>query len=140
MTRFGWEPVTENGNVIALTNGACNVSLEPGGQVELSGAPLETLHDTCAEVHEHLDQVKQIGRELGIGMIGLGFNPKWKREDIPWMPKGRYKIMGAYMPAPPAFASTAARFTDRCVFLDMIQLCAGYFASDRQCRARWAAA
>ena len=75
MTRFGWEPVTENGNVIALTSGACNVSLEPGGQVELSGAPLETLHDTCAEVHEHLDQVKQIGRELGIGMIGLGFNP-----------------------------------------------------------------
>ena len=98
MTRFGWEPVTENGNVIALTSGACNVSLEPGGQVELSGAPLETLHDTCAEVHEHLDQVKQIGRELGIGMIGLGFNPKWKREDIPWMPKGRYKIMREYMP------------------------------------------
>ncbi|EWY38155.1 glutamate--cysteine ligase [Skermanella stibiiresistens SB22] len=98
MTRFGWEPVREGDNVIALTHGACNISLEPGGQVELSGAPLETLHDTCAEVHEHLDQVKQVGRELGIGMIGLGFNPKWKRDEIPWMPKGRYKIMRDYMP------------------------------------------
>ena len=84
MTRFGWEPVTENGNVIALTNGACNVSLEPGGQVELSGAPLETLHDTCAEVHEHLKQVQARSvNELGIGMLGLGFDPKSTRDEMP---------------------------------------------------------
>ena len=98
LTRFGWEPVVENGNPIALTKGRCNITLEPGGQVELSGAPVETLHDTCAEVHRHLDQVKEVGRELGIGMLGMGFQPKWRREDIPWMPKGRYKIMREYMP------------------------------------------
>src|SRR3546814_151835 len=99
MTRFGWQPVEEKGRVIALTNGqGCSVTLEPGGQVELSGAPLETIHQTCDEVHEHLRQVKEINRELGLGMIGLGFQPKWRREDIPWMPKGRYEIMGGYMP------------------------------------------
>jgi glutamate--cysteine ligase len=98
MTRFGWEPVREGENVIALTKGGCNVTLEPGGQFELSGAPLETLHQTCDEVHEHLEQVKAVGRELGTGMIGLGFDPKWARDDVPWMPKGRYSIMRAYMP------------------------------------------
>ena len=96
--RFGWEPVLENGNPIALTMAGCSVTLEPGGQLELSGAPLETLHDTCDEVNAHLDQVKEITEPLGIGMVGLGFLPKWRREDITWMPKGRYKIMGAYMP------------------------------------------
>ena len=98
LCRFGWEPVLENGNPIALTMEDCNVSLEPGGQLELSGAPLETIHQTCDEVHTHLDQVKQVAGELGVGLIGLGFNPKWAREDIPWMPKGRYKIMRDYMP------------------------------------------
>jgi glutamate--cysteine ligase len=98
MTRFGWEPVREGENVIALTKGGCNVTLEPGGQFELSGAPLETLHQTCDEVHEHLEQVKAVGKELGTGMIGLGFDPKWARADVPWMPKGRYSIMRAYMP------------------------------------------
>ena len=98
MTRFGWEPVAENGRTIALTKGQASVSLEPGGQVELSGAPVRTIHETCTEVHEHLDQIKTIDGELGIGMIGLGFNPKWRRADIPWMPKGRYKIMRDYMP------------------------------------------
>ena len=98
LTRFGWEPVRERGNIIALTQGLANVSLEPGGQFELSGAPLETLHETCGEVHTHLAQVKQVGDELGIGMIGLGFDPKWRREDIGWMPKGRYRIMRDYMP------------------------------------------
>ncbi len=98
LTRFGWAPVEENGRVIALTKGLASVSLEPGGQVELSGAPVGTIHETCAEVHEHLRQIKIIDDELGTGMAGLGFNPKWRREDIPWMPKGRYKIMGEYMP------------------------------------------
>ena len=98
LQRFGWQPVEENGKVIALTMGACNISLEPGGQFELSGAPVETIHKTCDEVQTHLKQVKEIGNELGIGMLGMGFEPKWSRADIPWMPKGRYKIMRAYMP------------------------------------------
>lgn len=98
LTRFGWQEVREGDNVIALTGLSGSVSLEPGGQFELSGAPLATLHHTCEEVHEHLRQVKEVGRELGIGMLGLGFNPKWRRDEIPWMPKGRYRIMREYMP------------------------------------------
>jgi glutamate--cysteine ligase len=98
LTRFGWVPVLENGNPIALGKDACSVTLEPGGQFELSGAPLANLHETCSEVNDHLDQVKQVGAELGTGMLGMGFNPKWARADQPWMPKGRYKIMRDYMP------------------------------------------
>jgi glutamate--cysteine ligase len=98
LTRFGWEPVEENGKIIALVQGMANITLEPGGQVELSGAPLETIHQTCCELHNHLRQVKTLGAELGIGMVGLGFQPKWPYADIPWMPKGRYAIMGSYMP------------------------------------------
>jgi glutamate--cysteine ligase len=98
LRRFGWAPVLEGGKPIALTQGACNISLEPGGQFELSGAPLETIHETCAEVHLHLRQVRAVCDELGLGMLGLGFNPKWRREDVPWMPKGRYQIMRDYMP------------------------------------------
>jgi glutamate--cysteine ligase len=96
--QFGWEMIRENGRPIALQRGRASVTLEPGGQVELSGAPVKTLHETCCEVHEHLDQVRAVAAPLGIGMLGLGFQPKWRREDIPWMPKGRYRIMGAYMP------------------------------------------
>ena len=98
LQRFGWQPVVENGNPIALTMGDCNISLEPGGQLELSGAPLENIHQTCNEVHTHLYQVKQVAAELGVGMLGTGFIPKWKRDEVPWMPKGRYKIMRSYMP------------------------------------------
>lgn len=98
LQRFGWEPVSEGGKVIALTMEAQSITLEPGGQFELSGAPLETLHQTCIEVNTHLKQVHEIGQELGFAMMGLGFNPKWRREDIPMMPKGRYGIMSAYMP------------------------------------------
>lgn len=99
MERFGWAPVLEGGNVIALKGeDGASVSLEPGGQLELSGALLETIHQTCDEVHTHLDQVKQVCEEIGAGVVGLGFDPKWRREDISWMPKGRYKVMGRYMP------------------------------------------
>ena len=98
LQRFGWQPVMENGNAIALTMNDCNISLEPGGQLELSGAPLENIHQTCDEVHTHLAQVKEVAGELGVGLVGTGFIPKWKREDIKWMPKGRYKIMRDYMP------------------------------------------
>ena len=98
LTEFGWQPVEENGNLIALTQDGANITLEPGGQFELSGAPLIDVHHTCRETNEHLAQVKEIGQKLGVGFLGLGFNPKWTRADIPWMPKGRYAIMRRYMP------------------------------------------
>lgn len=99
MTRFGWKPVIEKGNVIALANDSrCSITLEPGGQFELSGAPLETVHQTCEEVHEHLRQVREVCEELGLGMIGLGFDPTSRRDEVSWMPKGRYRIMRDYMP------------------------------------------
>ncbi len=95
---FGWQPVKEGENTIALTDGACSISLEPGGQFELSGAPLATIHQTCDEVHSHLAQVKKVTEPLGVGMLGLGFDPLTPRAEVPWMPKGRYKIMREYMP------------------------------------------
>ncbi len=98
LREFGWEAVAEAGNVIALSKDGAHVTLEPGGQVELSGAPMETVHQTCREVDEHLTQVKRIGARLNVAFLGLGFNPKWRLEDIPWMPKGRYAIMRRYMP------------------------------------------
>ena len=98
LTRYGWAPVMEGDNVIALERGKANVSLEPGGQFELSGAPLETIHDICEETGQHLQEVKTVADELGIGFLGLGFTPIWKRDEVPIMPKGRYKIMREYMP------------------------------------------
>ncbi|NCT68921.1 MAG: glutamate--cysteine ligase [Rhodanobacteraceae bacterium] len=98
MTRFGWQRVEEHGKLIALARGGASVTLEPAGQLELSGAQLETIHETCCEVAVHLKEVKEVGDELGIGFLGMGFQPKWRREDMPWMPKGRYKIMREYMP------------------------------------------
>jgi glutamate--cysteine ligase len=98
MTRYGWQPVYEGENVIALERGKANVSLEPGGQFELSGAPLETVHDICEETGLHLQEVKVVADELGLGFLGLGFTPLWTREQVPVMPKGRYKIMREYMP------------------------------------------
>jgi glutamate--cysteine ligase len=99
LQRYGWDGVYEGENLMALAQkGKGSVSLEPGGQVELSGAPLDNVHQTCTEVTEHLNQVKTVGGELGIGMLGLGFTPNWRRDDIHWMPKGRYKIMREYMP------------------------------------------
>ena len=100
LRRFGWQPIREGGNIIALRHpGGGGVTLEPGGQVELSGAPLRNIHETCNEVHTHLDQVRTVCDEIGAGVIGVGFIPKWPREAIPWMPKARYEIMRAYMPA-----------------------------------------
>jgi glutamate--cysteine ligase len=98
MTRFGWEPVVEGNNPIALQRANASITLEPGGQFELSGAPLETLHETAEENEQHLDEVKEVAGEIGAGFIGLGFAPEWTREDMHWMPKGRYKIMRDYMP------------------------------------------
>lgn len=99
MERFGWQPIMEGDNVIALRQaGRGTVSLEPAGQIELSGAPLQTLHETCREVQCHRDQLSSVLDELDIGMLGLGFAPTWQREDMNWMPKGRYGIMRRYMP------------------------------------------
>jgi glutamate--cysteine ligase len=98
LTRFGWEAIEENGKIIALAKDGCSVSLEPGGQFELSGAPVQSIHQTCAEVGNHLSQVKALGTELGVGFLGMGFRPKWPREDTPWMPRNRYQIMRNYMP------------------------------------------
>ena len=97
--RYGWAGVYEGENIIALSdpNGLGNVSLEPGGQFELSGAPLDTVHETCEEVHEHLTQVREIGDKLGIGFLGLGASPLWSLKETPVMPKGRYGIMAPYM-------------------------------------------
>jgi len=99
MTRFGWERVQENGQTIALKKDCGgSISLEPGGQFELSGAPLDNVHQTCAEVNRHLREVREVADEIGAGFLGLGFSPKWSLEQTPLMPKSRYKIMKAYMP------------------------------------------
>ncbi|HQQ09516.1 MAG TPA: glutamate-cysteine ligase family protein, partial [Novosphingobium sp.] len=95
---FGWSEVEEGGNVIALSGSDGAVSLEPAGQLELSGAPLENLHQTCAETSRHLDQVKAIGARTGKGFLGLGMWPDKTREALPIMPKGRYAIMLRHMP------------------------------------------
>ncbi|GAA0617367.1 glutamate--cysteine ligase [Brevundimonas kwangchunensis] len=103
LQRFGWSPVEEAGHVIALerTNGdglTSSISLEPGGQFELSGAPLKDVHEICNETGQHLMEVKSVADQLNLGFLGTGFDPMWKREDVPVMPKGRYVIMRAYMP------------------------------------------
>ncbi len=98
LTRYGWEPIMEGDNVIALGGVDGNVSLEPAGQLELSGAPLENLHQTCAETGRHLKQVKEVGAELGLGFLGLGMWPDKTRDALPIMPKGRYGIMLQHMP------------------------------------------
>ncbi|MGD0531323.1 MAG: glutamate--cysteine ligase [Methyloceanibacter sp.] len=99
---FGWDPVLEKRNVIALRRSNCPkggvISLEPGGQLELSGAPLATVHETYEEMRQHLIEVKEVGDELGIGFLGLGFSPKWTLAETPVMPKERYGIMQRYMP------------------------------------------
>jgi glutamate--cysteine ligase len=95
--QFNWAPVEEGGYLIGLTKDGANVSLEPGGALELSGAPLETIHETCDEVNVHLREVKEIADKIGVGFIGLGAAPIWQHEDVGLMPKGRYQLMDAYM-------------------------------------------
>jgi glutamate--cysteine ligase len=98
LTRFGWQPHEEKGNLIALYKDGASVTLEPAGQLELSGAMLRDIHATCRETNLHLREVKTVSQELGLGFLGMGFQPKWRRDEMPWMPKGRYKIMRDYMP------------------------------------------
>ena len=103
LMRFGWEGTYEarpdgGETLIGMSRGMANISLEPGGQFELSGAPLATMHDICEETGQHLEEVKTVAGALGLGFLGLGFTPVWRRDEIPVMPKGRYKIMREYMP------------------------------------------
>jgi glutamate--cysteine ligase len=98
LQEFGWRPVEEGGKVIALTGPDGAISLEPAGQLELSGAPLRSLHETCEETGRHLDQVKAIGDRFGVGFLGLGMWPDKTRAELPIMPKGRYEIMLRHMP------------------------------------------
>src|SRR5882757_2831834 len=97
---LGWEPIMDGPNIIGLADvtGGGAISLEPGGQFELSGAPVETIHQTSSELMAHLAQLREIARPLGIGFLGLGMSPKWTLAETPVMPKGRYRIMTAYMP------------------------------------------
>ncbi|PRH87525.1 glutamate--cysteine ligase [Labrys okinawensis] len=97
---LGWEPIMEGEHIIGMLDitGGGAISLEPGGQFELSGAPLNSIHQTCSEIHAHLAQVREIGGPLGIRFLGLGMSPVWTREQTPRMPKRRYEIMTNYMP------------------------------------------
>jgi len=97
---LGWEPIMEGDNIIGLSDvtGGGAISLEPGGQFELSGAPVETVHQTASELFAHLAQLREVAKPLGIGFLGIGMTPNWTRADMPVMPKGRYRIMTAYMP------------------------------------------
>jgi glutamate--cysteine ligase len=94
----GWDPILDRGNTIGLKRGSASLSLEPGGQFELSGAPLATLHETKGELDAHVARLQEVGPKLGLGFAPLGFHPLARREDMPTMPKGRYKIMRQYMP------------------------------------------
>jgi len=100
--RYGWEAINEGENIIALKRpegeAGGTISLEPGGQFELSGAALADLHETAAETQEHLNEVLDVGEDLGIGFLGLGFSPKWTLAETPRMPKERYAVMTRYMP------------------------------------------
>jgi glutamate--cysteine ligase len=97
---LGWEPIMEGEHIIGMLDitGGGAISLEPGGQFELSGAPLNSIHQTCSEIHAHLAQVREIGGPLGIRFLGLGMSPVWTRDETPRMPKRRYEIMTNYMP------------------------------------------
>lgn len=95
--RFDWQPIFEGEFIIGLTKNGANVSLEPGGQLELSGAPLKNLHETCDEVNTHLTEVREVADKLGVGYIGLGASPDWTESQVPMMPKGRYRLMTDYM-------------------------------------------
>ena len=109
--RYGWAPIEEGGHLIGLKKDGANISLEPGGQLELSGAPLETIHQTCDEVNDHLRDVKSIADKVGVGFIGLGAAPVWQHEDMPLMPKGRYKLMDSYMKSVGTAGTTMMRRT-----------------------------
>ncbi|MEP7209854.1 MAG: glutamate--cysteine ligase [Alphaproteobacteria bacterium] len=97
VNQFGWEPIMEGEHIIGGKKDGASLSLEPGGQFELSGAPLETIHETCSEITQHLKETRAIAEPMGAEFLGLGFSPIWSLDETPMMPKGRYAIMRAYM-------------------------------------------
>lgn len=109
--RYGWSEVREGGHLTGLEKDGANVSLEPGGALELSGAPVETIHETCDEVNSHLREVKDICDDTGVKFIGLGAAPIWQHNEMPLMPKGRYKLMDAYMEKVGTMGTTMMRRT-----------------------------
>lgn len=98
LTRFGWSYINENGKVIGLHRAGANITLEPAGQLELSGAPLSTVHDTRDELLQHFDELYHVAPALGLDFFSMGFQPKYSRSQLPWVPKQRYQIMRRYMP------------------------------------------
>ncbi|MEO5346203.1 MAG: glutamate--cysteine ligase [Magnetococcus sp. YQC-9] len=96
--RFGWSVESEDGKPTALKKDRAAITLEPGGQVELSGAPMRDIHAAWQEIDDHLHQLGLVCRELGVAFLGIGAQPKWPFAAIPWMPKGRYRVMRAYLP------------------------------------------
>ncbi|OYX50225.1 MAG: glutamate--cysteine ligase [Alphaproteobacteria bacterium 32-64-14] len=96
-TKFGWEPILEGAYIIGLKKNGASVSLEPGGQFELSGAPVEDIHQTADEIASHMREARAVTGPMGADFLGLGFSPLWSFDETPSMPKGRYGIMKAYM-------------------------------------------
>ncbi len=94
----GWNPLVEGPHVIGLEKAGASITLEPGGQMELSGAPLRTIHETCDEFHAHLSLMKRVCEPMRIVFLGLGIHPLHGVERIPVMPKARYRIMRRYLP------------------------------------------
>ena len=95
---YNWEKVLENNKVISLKKNGSSITLEPGGQLELSGAPLKNLFQTCSEVNTHKDELNNVCKSLEINFMGIGVLPKWDLSNIEIMPKKRYEIMSKYMP------------------------------------------
>jgi glutamate--cysteine ligase len=98
MARFGWKPILEGENIIGLSQDGAALSLEPGGQFELSGAAVSSVHETCVELNTHRKQVREVCADIGAGCLGVGYAPTWSLGEVPVMPKGRYAIMRRYMP------------------------------------------
>jgi glutamate--cysteine ligase len=96
--RFGWEPEEQDGHIIALSRDKAQITLEPGGQIELSGEPCESIHCTHTEFTQHIRELLEVTEPLGIIFLGLGMQPVSRLEEIEWVPKQRYRIMGPYMP------------------------------------------
>ncbi|XP_048319985.2 glutamate--cysteine ligase, chloroplastic-like [Ziziphus jujuba] len=96
--KFGWDPVMDGDNILGLEKGQQSISLEPGGQNEFGGAPVETLHQARDEIDTHIYQIKEVAKDMGIGFLGMGYDPKWKNEEIPRVPKERYEILRNFLP------------------------------------------
>ena len=98
LLEFGWKPMIEKGNIIGLTKGGKNITLEPGNQIELSGEKLHNIHEACAESQDYLFELRQVTKKLDINIVSAGFDPISKLNEIPNNPKKRYELMTKEMP------------------------------------------